>query len=138
MNFQRSPNLLFNVQISLMKCHVLVFSHPSKLRRPSSRCIRRHSRCLLSPCGSSSPRWWNCSVAESRWSWQVSESRTTKSKPLFRALDMVLTGRGVPANEALQWGLVNRVVQPGKGLSSSMIFEKMSLHFSRCYHISNH
>ena len=32
---------------------------------------------------------------------------------LGRALDMILTGRAVPAAEALQMGLVNRVVRPG-------------------------
>jgi enoyl-CoA hydratase len=32
---------------------------------------------------------------------------------LGRAMDMILTGRAVPAAEALQMGLVNRVVQPG-------------------------
>ncbi len=31
-----------------------------------------------------------------------------------RALDMVLTGRPVHAQEALQWGLANRVVAPGR------------------------
>ncbi|PAV84619.1 hypothetical protein WR25_00716 [Diploscapter pachys] len=40
--------------------------------------------------------------------------RLPKVVGVGRALDMVLTGRGVPANEALQWGLVNRVVHPGK------------------------
>jgi enoyl-CoA hydratase len=32
---------------------------------------------------------------------------------LGRAMDMILTGRAVPAAEALQMGLVNRVVRPG-------------------------
>jgi enoyl-CoA hydratase len=33
---------------------------------------------------------------------------------LSRALDMILTGRAVNADEALQWGLANRVVPPGR------------------------
>jgi enoyl-CoA hydratase len=33
---------------------------------------------------------------------------------LSRALDMILTGRGVAAPEALEWGLCNRVVPAGK------------------------
>ncbi|PAV83463.1 hypothetical protein WR25_12340 [Diploscapter pachys] len=45
--------------------------------------------------------------------------RLPKVVGVGRALDMVLTGRGVPANEALQWGLVNRVVQPGKALEEA-------------------
>ena len=35
---------------------------------------------------------------------------------LGRAMDMVLTGRGVPAREALEMGLVNRVVPDGSSL----------------------
>lgn len=34
---------------------------------------------------------------------------------LSRALDMILTGRPVTANEALQMGLANRVVPVGAG-----------------------
>jgi enoyl-CoA hydratase len=34
-----------------------------------------------------------------------------------RALDMILTGRAVPADEALAMGLANRVVEPGEALA---------------------
>lgn len=34
---------------------------------------------------------------------------------LSRALDMVLTGRAVGAEEAFEWGLVNRIVACGTG-----------------------
>jgi enoyl-CoA hydratase/carnithine racemase len=37
-----------------------------------------------------------------------------------RALDMILTGRGVGADEALQWGLANRVVPPGQALTAAV------------------
>jgi enoyl-CoA hydratase len=39
---------------------------------------------------------------------------------LGRALDMVLTGRPVEADEALQWGLANRVVPDGTSLEASV------------------
>jgi enoyl-CoA hydratase len=37
-----------------------------------------------------------------------------------RALDLVLTGRAVPAQEALEIGLVNRLVEQGKALESAL------------------
>ncbi|HEX8004242.1 MAG TPA: crotonase/enoyl-CoA hydratase family protein [Mycobacteriales bacterium] len=37
-----------------------------------------------------------------------------------RALDMVLTGRAVPADEALAWGLANRVVAPGRAVEEAV------------------
>ena len=36
-----------------------------------------------------------------------------------RAMDMILTGRGVAAEEAFQWGLANRLAEPGKALSDA-------------------
>lgn len=37
-----------------------------------------------------------------------------------RALDMVLTGRAVGAEEALAWGLADRVVEPGSALDAAV------------------
>jgi enoyl-CoA hydratase len=37
-----------------------------------------------------------------------------------RALDMVLTGRGVGGEEALAWGLVSRLVPPGEALAAAV------------------
>ena len=37
-----------------------------------------------------------------------------------RAMDMILTGRGVNAEEALQWGLANRLTAPGHALREAI------------------
>lgn len=36
-----------------------------------------------------------------------------------RAMDMILTGRGVGAEEAFAWGLANRLTEPGKALRTA-------------------
>lgn len=36
-----------------------------------------------------------------------------------RALDMILTGRSVGAEEALTWGLANRIAEPGRALEAA-------------------
>jgi enoyl-CoA hydratase len=41
-----------------------------------------------------------------------------------RAMDMILTGRAVDAQEALQWGLANRVVKPGEARAAAVALAK--------------
>ncbi|GAP86781.1 putative enoyl- hydratase [Rosellinia necatrix] len=48
---------------------------------------------------------------------------------LGRALDMVLTGRAVPAREALQMGLANRVVAKGRALAEATALARSLLAF---------
>jgi len=42
---------------------------------------------------------------------------------LSRALDLILTGRPVNAAEALNMGLINRVVQTGAGINAIMTLD---------------
>lgn len=48
---------------------------------------------------------------------------------LGRAMDMILTGRAVGAQEALQMGLANRVVPKGKALEEAMKIAELLLRF---------
>src|SRR5690606_5164512 len=41
-----------------------------------------------------------------------------------RAMDMILTGRAVDAQEALQWGLANRVVKAGEARAAAVSLAK--------------
>jgi enoyl-CoA hydratase len=62
-------------------------------------------------------------VFNRRWGVPLIDLGTVRLPRLIgqsRALDMVLTGRAVLAEEALQMGLVNRVVEKGKALEGAM------------------
>lgn len=55
--------------------------------------------------------------------------RLQKVIGLGRAMDMILTGRAVDANEALAFGLANRVVPKGKALEEAMELARSLLGF---------
>jgi enoyl-CoA hydratase len=57
-----------------------------------------------------------------RWGVPLIDGGTVRLPRLIgesRAMDLILTGRGVPAEEALAMGLVNRVVAPGEALDAA-------------------
>ena len=61
-------------------------------------------------------------VSESRWGLFPlggSTVRLQRQIPLCHAMDILLTGRHVPAREAHAMGLINRVVEDGKALSAA-------------------
>lgn len=55
--------------------------------------------------------------------------RLQKLIGLSRAMDMILTGRGVTAQEALQFGLANRVAKTGAGLAEAVQLANSLLKF---------
>jgi len=58
-----------------------------------------------------------------RWGVPLVDGGTIRLPRLIghsRALDMILTGRGVGAEEALAWGLANRVCEPGGALDAAL------------------
>jgi enoyl-CoA hydratase len=84
--------------------------------------------------------WCDLRVAESsavfgvfcrRWGVPLVDGGTFRLPRLIglsRALDMILTGRGVTADEALAWGLANRVVPDGTSRDDA---EKLALEISK-------
>ncbi len=46
--------------------------------------------------------------------------RITRQLPHRVGLELLLTGRPMPAEEALRWGLINRVVAPGEALDAAL------------------
>lgn len=58
-----------------------------------------------------------------RWGVPLVDGGTIRLPRLIgqsRAMDMILTGRGVSGDEALQMGLANRVVEPGGALAAAV------------------
>ncbi|GAA0617629.1 crotonase/enoyl-CoA hydratase family protein [Sporichthya brevicatena] len=46
--------------------------------------------------------------------------RITRQLPTRVGLELLLTGRPMPAEEALRWGLINTIVPPGEALSAAL------------------
>jgi enoyl-CoA hydratase len=58
-----------------------------------------------------------------RWGVPLVDGGTVRLPRLIgqsRALDMILTGRGVDGTEAYEWGLVNRLTRPGGALDGAL------------------
>ena len=71
-----------------------------------------------------------------RWGVPLCDGGTVRLPRLIghsRAMDMILTGRGVPGDEALTMGLANRISEPGHALEDAMtLAEEISRFPQRC------
>ena len=71
-----------------------------------------------------------------RWGVPLVDGGTVRLPRLIghsRAMDMILTGRGVSGDEALQFGLANRVVEPRQAFEAAMETARMLAAFpQRC------
>lgn len=71
-----------------------------------------------------------------RWGVPLVDGGTVRLPRLIghsRALDMILTGRGVSGEEALAWGLANRMCPPGEALDTALaLAEQLSAFPQRC------
>lgn len=59
-----------------------------------------------------------------RWGVPLVDGGTVRLPRLIghsRAMDMILTGRAVSATEAFEWGLVNRLSEPGRALADATV-----------------
>jgi enoyl-CoA hydratase len=67
-----------------------------------------------------------------RWGVPLIDGGTVRLPRLIghsRAMDLILTGRGVPAEEALQMGLANRVVADGTALDAALALAQQLAQF---------
>jgi len=67
-----------------------------------------------------------------RWGVPLIDGGTVRLPAIIgvgRALDMILTGRPVGAEEALMFGLANRVVPKGKSLDEALVLARQLLNF---------
>jgi enoyl-CoA hydratase len=66
-----------------------------------------------------------------RWGVPLCDGGTVRLPRLIgqsRALDMILTGRGVNGEEAYSWGLANRLCEPGQALDTALALARQLAH----------